>query len=157
MLFCTHCGNSVGEGDRYCSRCGGAQQPESAPPPKGSGFEFLESVSERTASMLCYIPFVGWLASILLLAAPTFRHNLVVRFHAFQGLYLFVVWLLVDWVIQPVLHSVPSPGPMRMVSGMLQMGVIAAWVWMIIKTSQEQMFRLPIVGELADRSVAEQR
>jgi uncharacterized membrane protein len=107
--------------------------------------------------MACYVPLLGWIASIVVLATSRFQEDRAVRFHAFQGLYLFVAWLLVDWVLQPIFVSVPGPNPVRILSALLQVCVFAAWIWMIIKTSQEQMFRLPIVGELAERSVAEQR
>ncbi len=107
--------------------------------------------------MACYIPIVGWIAAIIVLATARFQDERAVRFHAFQGLYLFVVWLLVDWVLQPFAHMIPGSGPLRVTAGLLQVAVFGAWIWMIVKTSREQMFRLPIVGELAERSVAEQR
>lgn len=107
--------------------------------------------------MACYIPIVGWIAAIIVLATSRFQNDRGVRFHAFQGLYLFVVWLLVDWVLEPFVHMVPGPGAMKATTALLHVAIFAAWIWMIIKTSQEQMYRLPIVGELAERSVAEQR
>ena len=107
--------------------------------------------------MACYIPVVGWIAAIIVLASSRFQHDRSLRFHAFQGLYLFVVWLLVHWVLAPFVHMVPGPGAMQASLAVLRVAVFAAWIWMIIKTSQEQMYRLPIVGELAERSVAEQR
>jgi uncharacterized membrane protein len=36
---------------------------------------------------------------------------------------------------------------------MLQMGMIGLWIFMLIKTSQDQTFSLPIIGELAERSL----
>lgn len=76
----------------------------------------------------------------------------MVRFHAFQGIYLFVIWLLVDWGFPD-----PGYGPIHVISHLMQMVVLAAWIWMMIKTSQNQLYHLPIIGELADRTVAEQR
>jgi uncharacterized membrane protein len=35
--------------------------------------------------------------------------------------------------------------------------VLGAWIFMMIKTKQGDDFRLPLLGELADRSVSEQR
>src|SRR5450756_165161 len=101
MAFCTQCGTAVGDADRYCGKCG-APQPAAAAPPSGSatasgGPEFLSGVNGRTASLLCYIPLVGWVAAIVVLAAARFRRDYNVRFNAFQGLYLFVAWLIVDW------------------------------------------------------------
>lgn len=109
--------------------------------------------------MLCYIPLIGWLAAIVILASPRFQKDKSVRFHAFQGIYLFVVWLLVDWVVEPFFHIVPgrSGNVMSGLARLMHALVFAAWIWMIVKTSQQQLFRLPVVGELAERSVAEQR
>ncbi len=109
--------------------------------------------------MLCYIPIVGWIAAIVVLASPRFQRDRGLRFHAFQGIYLFVVYLLIDWVVAPMFHIFPGPdgNPVRIVSSLLHLAVYAAWIWMIIKTSQDQMYSLPIIGELAERSVAEQR
>jgi uncharacterized membrane protein len=36
-------------------------------------------------------------------------------------------------------------------------GAVRTWVFMLVKTSQNRLYRLPLVGELADRSIAEQR
>jgi uncharacterized membrane protein len=109
--------------------------------------------------MLCYIPIVGWIAAIVVLASPKYQRDTGLRFHAFQGIYLFVVYLLIDWVMAPMLHIVPGPGGhlTRMISAMLHLAVFGAWILMIVKTSQEQTLSLPIIGELAERSVAEQR
>ena len=107
--------------------------------------------------MLCYIPMVGWIASIIVLASPKYRTDRVVRFHAFQGLYLFVLWLLVDWVVMPFSHVIPGRNPMVPLAGLMHVVVLGAWIWMIIKTAQEEVFRLPIIGDLAERSMAEQR
>jgi uncharacterized membrane protein len=107
--------------------------------------------------MLCYIPLFGWLGSILVLASNRFRRERDVRFHAFQGLYIFVVWLMIDWFIAPMI-SFGTHGPhTRVIKSLLELSIYGAWILMIIKTSQGQMYRLPIVGELAERSVAEQR
>jgi uncharacterized membrane protein len=38
-----------------------------------------------------------------------------------------------------------------------KLAIIAIWIFMIVRISQGQTYRLPILGELADRSVSEQR
>jgi uncharacterized membrane protein len=81
------------------------------------------------------------------------------RFHAYQGLYLFVAWLIVDWVISPTLRfgrmgGVPFPGPG---AGILNLLLLIAWIMALVKTSKGVHFRLPLIGELAERSVNEQR
>lgn len=109
--------------------------------------------------MLCYIPVVGWIPCVVVLASHRYRQNRLARFHAFQGLYLFVAWLIVDMVLSPLFGHMPVPIFIfhRGSVDILKMAIFAVWIFMIVKTSQHQLFKLPILGELAERSVAEQR
>ena len=166
MAFCPQCGTAVGDRDPYCSKCG-ARQPgvhsayaASGPPPIPGAGEFLGGLSNRSASLLCYIPMIGWIAAIVVLASEHYRHEAQVRFHAFQGLYLFVAWLLVEWVVSPVLRfSDHGYGPSwhHLVQAAVQLAIFGAWILMIVKVAQGEDYHLPIVGDLAERSVSEQR
>jgi uncharacterized membrane protein len=113
-------------------------------------------MSPRTASMLCYVPWMGWIAAIVILASPRFQKDNSVRFHAFQGLYLFVGWLLVRMVLDPMLDY-SHVGGLHFISSLAHLVMLVAWIFMLIKTSQNQTYSLPIIGELAERSVAEQK
>lgn len=166
MPFCTQCGGQVGTGDLFCGSCGARQSstgaapganPWQAPPPGGSGKAAQDSLSflnNNNAPVLCYVPWVGWIASIVVLAADKFREQRDVRFHAFQGLYLFVIWLFVDWVFGPLIGYSSST---RIIERMMKLGLVATSLYMVVKTSQRETIRLPVLGELAERSVSEQR
>ena len=159
MPYCCQCGTQVGGADRFCGKCGARQAGASG---SGAGIpsDFLNGVSNRHAALLCYIPLIGWIAAIVVLASERFRRETQVRFHAFQGLYLFVGWLLVEWVISPALYasSFGMGYPFhRVATSVLQLVIFAAWVFMIIKVAHNEDYKLPIVGELAERSVSEQR
>jgi uncharacterized membrane protein len=118
----------------------------------------MPGVSNRSAALLCYIPMVGWIAAVVVLASDRFRRDTQVRFHAFQGLYLFVAWLLVQWVVSPVLYVTGGFSSFhRLASSGLHLVIFVAWIIMIVKVSHNENYRLPIVGELAERSVSEQR
>jgi uncharacterized membrane protein len=147
MPFCSQCGNAVDASDVFCARCGSRQ-----PAPSSAAGGALSSINSRTAAILCYIPIIGWIAAIVVLASDRFRQNRAVRFHAFQGLYLFVAWLIVHEVIRPMFA--PLPGP-NYIGNFLQLGVICVWIFMIVKASQEETYALPIIGELAERSISE--
>jgi uncharacterized membrane protein len=146
MPYCSQCGNQVDSEDVYCARCGFRQPVE--PPRKIDPFS---SITPRTASILCYIPGIGWIASIIVLASERFRANRTVRFHAFQGLYLFVAWLIKDWVLSPILSGIPHVH----LNGLLTVVLLGMSIFMIIKTSHEETYSLPIIGELAEKSVSE--
>jgi len=158
MPYCVHCGNAVGAVDPFCGKCGSRQPAAGAANPSAS--DFGSGISNRNAELLCYIPLVGWIAAIIVLASDRFRNQIRVRFHAFQGLYLFVAWLIVEWVLAPALYvsdySLAYPFH-RLATRGLQALILAAWVVMIIKVSHDEDYHLPIVGDLAERSVSEQR
>jgi uncharacterized membrane protein len=149
----------VGPTDRFCERCGAPQAGARATAASSAKADPLASISPRTANMLCYVPVVGWIACVVILASARFAQERVTRFHAFQGIYLFVVWLLVDWVLEPFFGLMPGSGRtfMRLMAGLMQLAVFVAWIFMLLKTSQEQMYRLPFIGELAERSLEEQQ
>ncbi len=160
MPFCSHCGNRVGAADLYCGACG-TRQPSSFPRPPFAPNPFagapapadpLANISPRTFSILCYIPLVGWVASVVVLGATRFRNDLTLRFHAFQGLYLFAAWLLVNWAIEPIFNAIPH---LFRLDHMLEALLLAVWIFMIVKTSHGETYSLPLVGELAHRSVHE--
>jgi uncharacterized membrane protein len=111
-------------------------------------------VSDTSAATLCYVPVAGWIMSLIVLATEKFRSDRLVRFHAFQGLYLFVTWLLVDLVTDNVLAS--AGRQMRWVVNPLKLAVIGTWIYMLIQTNQGKRIKLPFLGDLAERSVDEQ-
>ncbi|SRR5579863_8282822 len=153
MPYCCQCGTPSRPSDIYCAKCG-ARQPLASEPRN-----YLNSISPRIASLLCYVPVLGWIAAIVVLASATFRQDLRVRFHAFQGLYLFVAWLLVDWVIDPMFRFSIFPGTEihRIVPNLLRAVVFGAWIFMMVKVSQDESYKLPVLGDLAEKSVSEQR
>ncbi len=159
MAFCTQCGNRVGDTDQFCAGCGSPQRGPTGPGPAssaagaGTGFKgIFDNLTPRKASLLCYIPVVGWIPSIVMLASDRFQNDRQVRFHAFQGLYLFVAWLMADWVIGPMFRGLDLH-----IEGVLKATVFFAWIFMMIKTSHNEHYRLPVFGELAERSANEQR
>jgi uncharacterized membrane protein len=143
--FCSHCGGPVTNLDFFCGKCGTRQPISGTPGVAAAG------INPRAASMLCYVPFVGWIAALFVLGSQRFRDMQDVRFHAFQGLYLFVAWLLLEWAVVPWFPTLPIPlFPIRKVLKLLVLGLS---IFMVIKASQEQRFSLPLIGELAERSL----
>jgi len=148
MPFCSQCGNQVSAAQPFCGKCGARQPISSAPPPPPP--DPMAGVNPRTASILCYVPAVGWIVSIVVLASERFRRDRRIRFHAFQGLYLFVAWLMEDWVIRPM-FSVMMPG--LHFHQIIQAVLLGMSIF--IKAAHDQAYALPLFGELAQRSVVE--
>ena len=135
----------------YCAQCGAKQPTGDAPPPPPTGRDALAGLNPRTASILCYIPGIGWIASIIVLASDRFRHDRLVRFHGFQGLYLFVAWLLDDQVLRPILQHIPG----FHLHSLVQAVLLGMSIFMMVKAAHNEAYALPLFGELANKSVAE--
>jgi uncharacterized membrane protein len=148
LPFCTACGAGIEPAHRFCRACGAPQPAAEAPSQLFAGFPGL---SPRAASILCYIPWLGWIASVFVLASESFRTARDVRFHAYQGLYLFVAWLLVHWVVR--FWQELLPGPSIPLDKILELLILVLWILMLIKTSRGERHSLPILGDLAERSL----
>ena len=144
MPYCIHCGHEVSTNARFCRKCG-KQQPSGAAAPQSSG------LSPRGASMLCYVPWLGWIAAIYVLVSDTFRENRTVRFHAFQGLYIFVGWMLAHWALGLWFRLIFDSG--EGLGSLIELFLLCVWVFMLIKTSNNERYELPLVGELAEKSL----
>jgi uncharacterized membrane protein len=150
MPFCTHCGTAVSERAAFCQKCG-RRQPAGGVPMAAS--DPLGGMSGETVSTLCYVPWVGWILSLVVLSANRFRADGLVRFHAFQGMYLAVLWLVVDIALEPAMRL---SGIRWTLIPLLQVGLVGVWIFMLVRTHARQLVRLPVLGELAERSVNEQ-
>ncbi len=150
MPFCSQCGTQVQPSDVFCSKCG-TRQPVAGPAPRPAS-DPTGGISPRAASILCYVPGVGWIAAVAVLASSRFRSNRTVRFNAFQGLYLFVAWLLVHWVIKPLFWIQNGPHFPAM---LLQLALFGLSIFMMVKASEDRVYPLPILGEMAERSLSE--
>lgn len=161
MPFCTQCGKDVGQVDRFCRKCG-APQPLTGERPAANRAEYQRAaggppppegqLSPETASTLCYIPWFGFLMSIYVIAMGSYRNHKKVLFHAYQGLYLFVAWLLVDWIVEPLFDWLPDP--LGMLGDLAKLLLVALWIIMLVRTHRGQKYSLPVFGELAQRSLA---
>lgn len=151
MPFCTNCGTSVDSSAAFCYHCGTAQ-----PRPAAQFTDFLDGLSDRTASILCYIPVFGIIPAIVFLASQKYRANSRVRFDAFQALYLFVAWLIIASAAPTLLFAASGWGVEHIIVGVLKVTIFVCWIYLLIKAAHEEQVRLPLIGDLAARSTTEQ-
>jgi len=98
MAFCSNCGAPV-EG-RYCPKCGTAVGVEA--PPAGPGPPLsAPGLRENMAAALCYVPF--FIAPIIFLVLEPYSRNKLIRFHAFQSIFLGVAVMIVWWALRIIL------------------------------------------------------
>jgi uncharacterized membrane protein len=161
MPYCTNCGTEVLPHAFYCGHCGKPQprtvsSPFAGPSAVPPAADILTGISDRTASILCYIPVFGIIPSIIVLASQKFRHNPVVRFNAFQSVYLFVAWLIVSSAMPVFMLGIPGWSFEHGLLGLLKLALFVCWIVLLVKAANNVQLRLPIIGDLAARSATEQ-
>ncbi len=148
MPFCTNCGEQAGDDQRFCRHCG-TPQPVTGPV---SGGMPGDGLNPRAASILCYVPWLGWIVAVYVLATERFRGERTVRFHAYQGLYLFVAWMLSHWVIGLWFRLIFGDHGFPLGS-LIEAVLLIVWILMLVKTSAGERFSLPVIGDLAEKSL----
>ena len=107
------------------------------------------------AGALCYL--VGWVTGVIFLMIE--KNDKTVRFHAYQSIFLSVGWI-VFWigfnVISMILGNIPFLGFLValvgvLISLVLGLGMLVLVVMLIMKAYQGQQWKLPYIGEMAER------
>jgi uncharacterized membrane protein len=96
------------------------------------------------AGALCY--FGLFVTGIFFLVVE--KHSDFVRFHAMQSTLVFVGLFVLSFVVR----IVPLLG--GLVSALLYLSIIVVWVLGMLKAFQSERYKLPIVGDLAERQLA---
>jgi uncharacterized membrane protein len=113
-------------------------------------------LDENVGAMLCYMPICGINLIYSIIVLVTEKTNKVVRFHAFQSLLLlgaYIVGVIAISIIGGILAQIS--GTIGGLFSMLTIVVIFAFlglaIWGCIKAFQGQPFRLPVIGDMADK------
>jgi uncharacterized membrane protein len=143
----------------FCPKCGKAAAQEaaqgtySAPPPAQPAAAPATPMAENVAGMLAYFTIIP--AIIFLLIEP-YNRNRFVRFHSFQCLFIAAALVVVDValvIIASILHFIPVIGWIfnAIMWPLYSLAIFALWLLLVIKAYQHEMFKLPFVGDLAEK------
>ena len=103
MAFCKACGQEIGTA-AFCPKCGTNQ--DAAVAPAGAGAPAVaapssEGLQENVAALLAYV--LGWLTGIIFLLIEPYNRNKLIRFHAFQGLFLLGASIVVNIIMSTII------------------------------------------------------
>jgi uncharacterized membrane protein len=101
------------------------------------------NLAPNLASALCYIPFVGWVAAVVLFIV---EKNGTVRWHAVQSVLLTAALWVLSFVLG-ITIILALLVPLVMIAGLILNLVLA------VRTYQGAMLRLPLLADLADKVV----
>jgi len=139
MAFCPSCGNAV-EG-RYCAKCGTAVDP-AAPQAVNLPAVSAAGLPENTAAALCYL--LGLVTGIIFLVLEPYNKNKLIRFHAFQSIFLHVAVIIVWVALRTVL-----PWGMWYLMSLIDLAFFVLWIFLLLQTYQGKKIVLPVIGDLA--------
>ncbi|MGD0930598.1 MAG: zinc-ribbon domain-containing protein [Candidatus Korobacteraceae bacterium] len=171
MAFCPNCGTQIADNVAFCPSCGkavgqaGTGAATAAPastrtPAPEAGYNSTAApvapaapLAENVAGMLAYFTIIP--AIIFLLIEP-YNRNRFVRFHSFQCLFVAAALVVIDvvlMILSQILHLVPVIGWMvtALIWPLYSLAVLALWALVVIKAYQHQVYKLPIVGDLAEK------
>jgi len=144
MPFCATCGAAV-EG-QFCAKCGSRV---GAAPAAGSGptMQVASAMADNVASALCYL--FGLITGIIFLVLTPYNRNPVVRFHAFQSIFLNVACIVASYVLGRIFDVMHLWG----LEPLISLAIFALFIYMLIMTYQGKKIVLPAIGPLAQQQV----
>jgi uncharacterized membrane protein len=128
--------------------------PASAPlPPPGTAVQ-AAGLEENMACALCYL--VGLLTGVLFLVLTPYNQNRLIRFHAFQSIFVHIASFFVFiglMIVVSFLHFIPFLGTILalMLYPIVGLGFFILWLMLMYKAYNRERWVLPIVGPLAEK------
>ncbi|HLI56140.1 MAG TPA: DUF4870 domain-containing protein [Actinomycetota bacterium] len=102
-------------------------------------------MNQNTASALAYLTWIGGL--IMLLTEG--KNNRVVKFHAIQEIAFTIAWAVLYFALF-ILALIPAIGILfLLVEIVVGLGGLVLWIYCIVKASQGQLFKIPVIGDFA--------
>jgi uncharacterized membrane protein len=149
--FCPSCGKATGQatGAAAVAAQPAPQQPPPPPqpPPVAANTAATAApLAENIAGMLAYFTIIP--AIVFLLVEP-YNRNRFVRFHSFQCLFTCGALIVIHIGLSIIGYALPLLIlPIYMLLGLAE---LALWILLVIKAYQHEMFKLPIVGDMAEK------
>lgn len=144
MPYCNMCGTQIPEGATQCPACAG----RASSGPSAAASVPVQGMTDNVAGMVAYITIIP--AIIFLMVAP-YNRNRFVRFHSWQCLFfaaaLFILHAGLSILgVAPFMAIITFP-----LHALVSLGGFILWIVVLIKANQGQMYKLPVIGDLAEK------
>ena len=135
MAFCPTCGTQIADG-ATCPKCAGAVVPAAA------------GLTDNVAGALAYVTIIP---AIVFLVLEPFNRKRVGRVHAFQCIFFFIAWTVLG-IAMAFLSHIPFLGwATVLLWPLISLAAFVLWLILILKAYQGQMFKLPVIGDMAEQ------
>jgi uncharacterized membrane protein len=151
MAFCASCGGQMN--GAFCGTCGaqaGGGAAYQAPVATASSSPGLQ---DNVAAALAYL----FIPAIIFLVVAPYNQNKLIRFHAFQGLFLGVLYIVLSIGLTVAINVMVWFLPVSLI-WLLGMGLnlysllsLALTAFLIYKAYNNEKFMIPGIGQLAQK------
>jgi len=158
-MHCTRCGTQLTDNSGFCQNCGQAAGAGMVGQPTASGAAVVTNaqtsattaLQPNIAGLLCYI--LGFLTGIFFLVAEPYKRDPFVRFHAFQSIFVSVAAIVVRLGFGVLLSIMPWSlwSLISMISALVSLAFFLLFLLLMFKAYSNERFKLPVIGDLAER------
>jgi uncharacterized membrane protein len=147
LLSCPDCAAQMPDTAAFCPACG---RPLLA---RGHTQAKIGPFSENIAGAFAYLTFIP---AIIFLVRPPANQTPFLRFHSVQSLLFWLAAVCIGAalrLIALILILIPTLGPLliTLIAVVTALALIVIWAVLLIKALQGESFKLPILGEVAER------
>ena len=143
MAFCSTCGAQIADGATTCAACAGR-----VPAPAPTAIATTGGMTDNVAGMLAYFTFIP---AIIFLVIEPYNKSKFIRFHAWQSLFFNIAWTVL-WIGLRIVAHIPFLGWLTiLVWPLVGLAGFIIWLILVLKANQGQMFKLPVVGDMAEK------
>ena len=144
MPFCSSCGAQIASGTTCAacsSRAAGAGGTTTVAATTGG-------LADNIAGMLAYVTIIP---SIIFLVMEPYNKNRFVRFHSFQNIFFVIAWIVL-WMALSIIAHIPFFGWLTILLWpLVGLAGLIVWIILLLKANQGQMYKLPMIGDMAEK------
>jgi uncharacterized membrane protein len=140
MAFCNMCGTQIADGATTCAACSGRASTAAVVSTPG--------MADNVVAMLAYFTIIP---AIIFLVLEPYNRSRFVRFHAWQSIFFSLAWWVL-WIGLHIVVHIPLLGFLTLlIWPLVGLGGFIVWIVLVLKANQGQMFKLPVIGDLAEK------
>jgi uncharacterized membrane protein len=144
MPFCPSCGTQIADG-ATCPKCAAGAAPVASASPAAP---VAAGLTDNVAGALAYVTIIP---AIIFLVLEPFNKKRFIRFHSFQCIFFTISWIVLEIVLSIIGH-IPFLGWVTLVLWpLIGLAVFVIWLILVFKAYQGQMFKLPVIGAIAEQ------
>jgi uncharacterized membrane protein len=164
MAACAKCGSIVADDASFCNICGSpvsvVTSPVPPPPPPSPSMGAANAgMTSNVAGALAYL--LGLVTGIIFLVLEPYKRDPFVRFHAFQSIFLNVVLIIFSIVWSNIITMMVVSigflwGLFGLIGSLVYLAFFIFWLFLMYKAYNRETFKIPIIGDIADKQAAKQ-